>query len=60
MLFVKVSKLMEEKKHLNKEGLREIVEIREKINIGAGRTRKYTIEDVFPKKESSETTCQTP
>ena len=58
-LFVKASKLMLDKEHLNEEGLREIVEIREKINIGAGRTRKYTIKDVFPSEESSETTCQT-
>lgn len=41
MLFVKAANLVKEKKHLTKEGLNEIVKIREKINIGKGRKRKY-------------------
>ncbi|KKU98534.1 MAG: LAGLIDADG homing endonuclease [Candidatus Jorgensenbacteria bacterium GW2011_GWC1_48_8] len=52
-LFKKAVGLMANKKHLTKDGLDELLEIREKINIGAGRTRKYTKKDVLL--ESSET-----
>ena len=36
-------------------GLKKILELREKINEGKGRTRKYGIKDVFPERESPET-----
>lgn len=52
-IFKKAVKLMLEKRHLNEEGLRELVELREKINLGAGRTRKYSKKDILL--ESSET-----
>ncbi len=52
-LFKKAVKLMAEKRHLTPEGLKELVKIREKINQGAGRTRKYTAKDIL--EESSET-----
>ena len=45
-IFRQASKLMSEKAHLNKEGLDKILELREKINEGKGRTRKYNINDV--------------
>lgn len=51
-LFKKAVKIMYEKRHLEKDGLKELLEIREKMNKGKGRTRKYTIKDVL---ESSET-----
>ena len=44
---------MFEKKHLTEAGLKELVELREKINLGAGRTRKYVKKDILS--ESSET-----
>ena len=47
-IFCKVAKLMERGKHREPSGLREILELREKINFGKGRTRKYQITDVFP------------
>ena len=47
-------------KHLDPEGLREIVFVREELNKGKGRRRKYNQEDVeIVAKESSETTRQT-
>lgn len=43
-------------KPLNSETLYKIMELRETLNEGKGRKRKYTIRDVFG--ESSETICQ--
>ncbi len=56
-LFKRAVKIMYDKRHLTDEGLKELLEIREKINKGKGRTRKYTISDVL---ESPETTRQVP
>ncbi len=53
MLFKKAVKLMYRKMHLQKNGLKQLVLIREKLNVGAGRTRKYSATDIL--KESSET-----
>ena len=47
-LFVKVAYLMKNGEHKTQEGLFNILSIREKINLGKGRTRKYSIFDVFP------------
>ena len=47
-LFCKIAKLMENGQHRNLIGLRKILELREKINEGKGRTRKYEIRDIFP------------
>ena len=52
-LFQKAVKLMAEKRHLEPAGLKDLVNIREKINPGAGRTRKYSKQDILL--ESSET-----
>ena len=46
-LFKKAVKLMAEKRHLEPKGLKELVNIREKINPGAGRTRKYSKQDIL-------------
>jgi len=37
---------MDEKKHLTSEGLKEILELREKLNEGRGRKQKYNLKDV--------------
>lgn len=52
-LFKSAVKIMVLKKHLSQDGLRELLVLREKINVGKGRTRKYCFQDVF--QESSET-----
>ncbi len=59
-IFCEVASYMEKGEHRNIEGLRKILILREKINEGKGRTRKYTITDIFPLRESSETTRQLP
>ena len=57
-IFCAIAQLMEKGEHRNLIGLRKIVELREKINEGAGRKRKYVLLDVFPIQESSETIRQ--
>ncbi len=51
---------MGKEEHTNLTGLRKILELREKINEGKGRTRKYGITDVFVSEESSETIRSVP
>jgi hypothetical protein len=46
-IFCKIAKLMDRGEHRNFEGLRAILELREIINEGKGRTRKYGIKDIF-------------
>ena len=53
-LFKQAVQLMLNKKHLEINGFKELLEIREKINQGKGRKRKYQKQDVLV--ESSETT----
>ena len=56
-LFAKAAKRMVNKRHLEPNGFRKLLEIREKLNKGRGRTRKYSIKDAL---ESSETIRQGP
>ena len=49
VIFCKIAKLMEKGEHRNLAGLKLILELREAINVGKGRTRKYDINDVFSK-----------
>lgn len=58
-LFSQAVEIMVSKNHLTRSGLREILDIREKINPGRGRTRKYNIDDVI-NGESSTTIRQVP
>ena len=46
-IFEKIVKMMKDGKHLEKEGLKEILFLREKLNEGHGRKRKYNINDVI-------------
>ena len=45
-LFKKIAKLVNSHEHLNKDGLREIIQIREYLNPGRGRKRKYTKDNI--------------
>jgi len=54
-IFCKISKLVQSGEHKNINGLKKISLLREKLNKGKGRTRKYEYKDIFPVKESSET-----
>jgi hypothetical protein len=59
-LFKKISLLMAQGKHLEPDGFNEIVMIRERLNEGRGRKRKYEEKDVcIATKVSSETIRQT-
>lgn len=42
-IFRKIAKLMSENKHLTQDGMQEIITLREKINPGRGRKRKYSL-----------------
>jgi hypothetical protein len=46
-IFQHIARLVYQGKHLEPEGLREILKLREKLNKGRGRKRKYNIND-FP------------
>ena len=45
-IFCQIAELVYAKLHLTSDGLRRIVELREKLNEGRGRKRKYTATDV--------------
>ena len=45
-LFKQIAKLVEAGAHLNPEGFKQIVVLREELNIGKGRKRKYNQDDV--------------
>ena len=46
-LFKQIAQLVFDKKHLTRAGLEEIARVRELLNEGHGRTRKYTIEHIM-------------
>jgi len=48
-IFCQIAKLMEKGEHRNSTGLKLILKLRETINEGKGRKRKYGIYDVFSK-----------
>lgn len=56
LIFCKIAKLMSDKEHLQKSGFKKLLYLREKLNIGKGRKRKYTIDNI--NLESSETIRQ--
>lgn len=44
-IFSQIAELVYRKEHLNREGLDKIIELREELNKGKGRKRKYSIQD---------------
>lgn len=44
-IFSQIAELVYKKEHLNKEGLEKIIKLREELNKGKGRKRKYNIQD---------------
>ena len=48
-IFCEIAQLMDKGEHKTMTGLRKILQLREQINEGKGRTRKYSITDVFPR-----------
>lgn len=61
-IFCKIAALMNLGNHRNAQGLREILNLRETLNLGKGRTRKYSAKDVLKTllEKSSETIRQDP
>ena len=59
-IFSEIVEMMHKEEHLTKEGFQKILELREKINSGIGRKRKYTLLNVLTSEESPETTRKTP
>jgi len=45
-IFTKIVHMMKKGEHLNEKGFKEIVLLREKLNYGIGRKRKYSLQDV--------------
>ncbi len=45
-IFRKIAKLVQENGHLEEKGLKQIIALREKLNKGRGRKRKYTKRDI--------------
>ncbi len=58
-IFSEIVSMMHAGDHMTTEGFRKILELREKINPGIGRKRKYTLSDVLISEESSETIRKT-
>lgn len=48
-IFLEIIDLIYKKEHLQKGGFQRVLELREKLNFGVGRTRKYNIQDVIKK-----------
>ena len=44
-IFCQITELVFKKQHLNEEGLEQIIKLREDLNAGKGRKRKYEISD---------------
>lgn len=44
-IFSQIAKIVCKKDHLSNEGILEVIELREKLNEGKGRKRKYNLED---------------
>ena len=54
-IFCQISELVGNGEHRNFRGLKKVLLLREVLNIGKGRKRKYEYRDIFPVKKSSET-----
>jgi len=55
-IFSEIVRLMHAGEHNSKEGFQKVLELRENLNPGIGRKRKYTLQDVVISEVSSETT----
>ncbi len=58
-IFSTIVEKMEKGEHLTDEGFLKILELRETLNEGRGRKRKYNLSDCISKEESSETIRKT-
>lgn len=57
-IFSEIADMMAKGEHLNEKGLKKIIRLREELNEGRGRKRKYQLRDYLESMgESSETIC---
>ncbi|TSC91617.1 MAG: homing endonuclease LAGLIDADG/HNH [Parcubacteria group bacterium Licking1014_17] len=54
-IFKRIVETISNGKHFTREGLEKIIELREKLNEGKGRKRKYSLSDYQKSRESPET-----
>jgi len=54
-IFAKIVNLLYKKEHLTPRGFKKIIQLRENLNEGRGRKRKYSLKDVLKIEESPET-----
>ena len=59
-IFKEIVEIIGRDEHFTKDGLERVINLREVINEGKGRTRKYSLIDYRKSQESSETIRQTP
>ena len=59
-IFRQIVEIIGKDGHFTKDGLEQVINLRETINEGKGRTRKYSLLDYQKSQESSETIRQTP
>lgn len=52
-IFKQITQLVSAKKHLTREGVEEIANLRELLNEGRGRTRKYTIDHIVASRDGN-------
>ena len=58
-IFSEIVEIMHAGEHNTQEGFRKVLELRENLNPGIGRKRKYTLSNVITSEESSETIRKT-
>ena len=58
-IFSEIVEIMHAGEHNAQEGFQKVLELREKLNPGIGRKRKYTLSNVITSEESSETIRKT-
>lgn len=58
-IFKQIVEIMSKGEHLKKDGFEKILQLREILNEGKGRKRKYNLSDVIKVEESSETKRKT-
>jgi len=58
-IFKQIVAIIGRDEHFTRNGLEKVINLRENINKGKGRTRKYSIQDYRKSQESSETIRQT-
>jgi len=58
-IFSEIVEMMHNGEHSTKKGFQKVLELREQLNPGIGRKRKYTLSNVITSEESSETIRKT-